>query len=391
MKKITILGATGSIGGYTLDVVARHPEQFTIYALTANGNVQKMLLLIAQFRPEVVVMADPQAAVELQKLTDVTVLAGVDGLVAVAQESCVDIVMAAIVGAAGLVPTFAAVKAGKRICLANKEALVMAGDLFMRAVHEHGAELLPVDSEHNALFQSMPAGFVCGADVSSQVSKITLTASGGPFRDTPIEQFADITPAQAIAHPNWSMGQKISVDSATMMNKALEVIEAHWLFAMPQNKIDVVIHPESIIHSTVDYHDRSVLAQMGNPNMRTPIAHSLSFPKRMTTNVAPLNLAEIGRLHFYPVDYQRFPCLQFAFDVLQQKSSFAIALNAANEVAVDAFLKEEIRFTDIPRLIEHTLELTKSNAPNSIEEMLRIDAQTRVLAGNWVTSCCPLN
>lgn len=386
MKNIAILGATGSIGGYTLDVIAQHPEQFNVYALTANRDVHKMLQLIAQFSPEVVVMADPKSAAECQKQTDVTVLAGVDGLVAVAQESCVDIVMAAIVGAAGLVPTFAAVQAGKRVCLANKEALVMAGDLFMQAVRDSGAELLPVDSEHNALFQSMPAGFSCGSDVRSHVSKITLTASGGPFRDTPIEQFAHITPAQAVAHPNWSMGQKISVDSATMMNKALEVIEAHWLFAMSPDQIDVVIHPESIIHSMVHYHDRSVLAQMGNPDMCTPIAHTLSYPERINNNVKPLNLAEIGCLNFYPVDCNRFPCLQFAFDVLQEKSSFAIALNAANEVAVDAFLQERIGFTDIPRIIEHTLAQTISQSPTSIEEMLMVDARARLAAQEHLSS-----
>lgn len=380
MKCLTLLGATGSIGTSTLDIIRRHPDCYQVFALTGHRSVEKMAALCREFNPRFAVMADPAAAAELQgELAGmaVEVLTGVDGLCAVSEHPDVDQVLAAIVGAAGLAPTMAAVKAGKRVLLANKEALVMAGALFMAEVAQSGAELLPVDSEHNAIFQSMPDNYQAGMDVGDQVSKIILTASGGPFRELPLEQFATVTPEQAINHPNWSMGPKISVDSATMMNKGLELIEARWLFNMPPENIEVVVHPQSIIHSMVAYHDGSVLAQMGNPDMRTPIAHCLAWPGRIVAGVKPLDLVAIARLDFAAADFQRFPCLALAYEALRGAPNLAAIVNAANEVAVALFLEGKIGFMDIAKMVEGALARYEGSHINSITELLDLDQQVR--------------
>lgn len=379
MTGITILGATGSIGLNTLNVIKQHPQKFEVIALTANKQVSRLEQLCLEWSPHYAVMADADAAEQLeqrlkQQNSPVKVLSGIDALSFVSSLDQVSVVMAAIVGSAGLLPTLAAAKAGKRILLANKEALVMSGQLFMDAVRENGAELLPIDSEHNAIFQCMPAVKMLG------VTRILLTASGGPFRTTPIEQLDTVTPEQAVSHPNWSMGRKISVDSATMMNKGLEVIEACWLFTAKPEQIEVVIHPQSIIHSLVEYVDGSVLAQLGNPDMRTPIAHGLAWPERMTSGVARLNLFDIARLDFEVVDFQKFPCLQLAYDAMLAGGTSSTILNAANEIAVQAFLDGNLAFTKIPKIIETTLSKLTGRVATSLDIILEDDKQARNLA-----------
>ncbi len=384
LKGITVLGATGSIGVSTLDVLARHPQRYRVVALSANRQVDRLLEQCLQFRPRYAVMADETAAEQLRgKLVEqgaeVEVLSGVAGLEEIAALDEVDYVMAAIVGAAGLPPVLAAARSGKRILLANKEALVMSGQLFMDEVRRHNAELLPIDSEHNAIFQCMPSDFAHGLDQVG-VRRILLTASGGPFRTTPIEQLTAVTPAQAVAHPNWSMGQKISVDSATMMNKGLEVIEACWLFHTTTTNIQVVLHPQSVIHSMVEYNDGSVLAQMGNPDMRTPIAHALAWPERIESGVPSLNLFDVARLDFEEPDLRRFPCLRLAMEAIEAGGTAPAILNAANEIAVEAFLQERIRFTAIPELIEETLGRMKIAAADSLETIFAADTEAREVA-----------
>lgn len=387
-KNITILGSTGSIGTSTLDVIARHPGKFCAYALTAHSRYELLLEQCRQFSPRFAVMLDEQAAEKLKiglhaAGLDTQVLCGMDALEQVATLPEVDMVMAAIVGAAGMRSSLAAAQAGKRVLLANKETLVMAGHLFMAAVRESGATLLPIDSEHNAIFQCLPGRFADGlAPVG--VTKILLTASGGPFRNFSPEQLAKVTPAQALNHPNWVMGPKITIDSATLMNKGLEVIEAHWLFGALAEQIEVVIHPQSVIHSMVQYNDGSVLAELGNPDMRTPIAHALAWPERMMSGVAPLDLFATARLDFERPDTQRFPCLRLAFEALKREGSAPAILNAANEVAVAAFLAGRIAFLDIPRLIEDVLSRVAVNAVQQIEDVIRADADARVEAEIWL-------
>jgi 1-deoxy-D-xylulose-5-phosphate reductoisomerase len=386
--RITILGATGSIGLNTLDVISRHPEKYDVFALTANHDIDGMILQCQKFHPEYAVMADGDAADALQKKlgsSEINVLAGSEGLKYVAAHESTDTVMAAIVGAAGLLPTLEAVKKGKKVLLANKESLVMAGSIFMSEVHSSGCTLLPIDSEHNAIFQCMPPGFRTGT-CPEGVRKILLTASGGPFLETELDQLASMSPAQACAHPNWSMGRKISVDSATMMNKGLEVIEARWLFdAQPEN-IQVVIHPQSVIHSMVEYADGSILAQLGNPDMRTPIAHAMFWPEREESGVESLDLFQVAQLNFYNVDFERFPCLRLAYESLVQGGTMPAVLNAANEVAVQAFLQEKIRFTEIPIIIEKTLEHSTADSVESLETLLDADRQARNKANEFVNS-----
>lgn len=381
---ITVLGSTGSIGVSTLDVVARHPERFRVVALTAHRDVEGLYRQCLQHRPDYAVMADADAAQQLRDRlrghgSDVEVLAGMEGLVRVAGLPEVDTVMAAIVGAAGLLPSLEAARCGKRVLLANKEALVMSGALFMEQVRNCGAVLLPIDSEHNAIFQCMPGGFVSG-QTPRAVRRILLTASGGPFRATPLEQLARVTPEQACAHPNWDMGRKISVDSATMMNKGLEVIEACWLFDTDASRIEVVLHPQSVIHSMVDYVDGSVLAQLGNPDMRTPIAYGLGWPERIDSGVTSLDLLAIGRLDFEPPDLDRFPCLRLAYEAWETGGTASTVLNAANEVAVQAFLEGVLPFTGIPRLIEDCLGRCVSSAAADLDSILAADATARALA-----------
>ena len=381
MTGVTVLGSTGSIGASTLDVVARHPDRFRVVALTANTGVERLAEQCRVFQPEYAVMADTDSAERLREALrtlapDTVVLAGIEGLETVAGLEQVDQVMAAIVGAAGLLPTLAAARAGKRVLLANKEALVMSGKIFMDEVRTHGAELLPIDSEHNAIFQCMPASFERGLDAVG-VSRILLTASGGPFRETPLEDLARVTPDQAVAHPNWDMGRKISVDSASMMNKGLELIEACWLFHCGPERIRIVLHPQSVIHSMVQYDDGSVLAQLGNPDMRTPIAHAMAWPERMAAGVDELDLIEVARLDFQAPDLARFPCLRLAREAAEAGGTAPAVLNAANEVAVQAFLDGRIRFTDIPRLIEHALEHTPQHAVSSLDVVLQDDTRAR--------------
>ena len=379
---ITVLGATGSIGLSTLDVIGRHPAHYEVIALTANRDVDGMLKLCRAHRPRYAVMADAEAAERLaqalraEALNGIALLSGTEGLVRVAGLPEVEYVMAAIVGAAGLAPTLEAARRGKRVLLANKEALVMSGALFMDEVRRSGALLLPIDSEHNAIFQCMPAGFSAG-ERPAGVRRILLTASGGPFRSTPLEQLASVTPEQACAHPNWDMGRKISVDSATMMNKGLEVIEACWLFGLPVEQVQVVLHPQSVIHSLVDYADGSVLAQLGNPDMRTPIAHALAWPERIDSGVAPLDLFAVGRLDFSAPDPQRFPCLGLAYQAWKQGGTAPAILNAANEVAVQAFLDGALRFDRIASVIEATLAECAVAPADSLQHILDADVQAR--------------
>ena len=384
MIGITILGATGSIGINTLDVISRYRDKYKVIALTANRNVQLLLEQCLIWSPRYAVMADTDCAQRLQEALkvqapEIIVLAGMEGLCEVAAGEETDYVMAAIVGAAGLLPALAAARAGKRILLANKEALVMSGRLFMDAVHENQAELLPIDSEHNAIFQCMPAGFSDGLEKAG-VRRILLTASGGPFRGVPLSDLATVTPEQACAHPNWDMGRKISVDSATMMNKGLEVIEACWLFNTTPDRIQVVLHPQSVIHSLVEYCDGSVLAQLGNPDMRTPIAHALAWPERMVAGVERLDLFAVARLDFEPPDYDHYPCLRLAREAMQHGGTGTAILNAANEVAVAEFLQGNIRFTDISRIVETVLIGVKRHDAVSLDVVLADDAAARQFA-----------
>jgi 1-deoxy-D-xylulose-5-phosphate reductoisomerase len=382
VRTITVLGSTGSIGVNTLDVVARYPDRFAVFALTANGNDTLLIEQCRRVAPKRVVLADVDAAqrcrAALRELgLDTEVSAGAKALEEVAAAPEVDTVMAAIVGAAGLAPTLAAARAGKRVLLANKEALVMSGRIFMDTVRTSGAELLPIDSEHNAIFQALPRGFERDF-ARAGIRKVTLTASGGPFRTWPIEALVSATPEQACRHPNWRMGRKISVDSATMMNKGLEVIEAHWLFEAAPHEIDIVVHPESIVHSMVSYADGSVIAQLSHPDMRTPIAHALAFPERIEAGVPELDLAKIGKLTFEPLDHARFPCVDLAYQAID--SGATASLNAANEIAVDAFLKGMIAFTAIAQVIENTLARAGAGACATLEEVLHADRQARDLA-----------
>ncbi len=380
MKAVCILGATGSIGQSTLDVLSRHQDQYQLYAVTANTQVDKMAEICRRYSPQVAVMADAESASLLQaQLTDLPhlqVLGGEQALGEVSAAAEVDVVMAAIVGAVGLMPTLSAVRAGKRVLLANKEALVMAGHLFMHEVSKFNAELLPIDSEHNAIFQCLPGNYPSGLKQNG-VTKILLTGSGGPFRETPLEQFSSITPEQAIAHPNWSMGPKISVDSATMMNKGLELIEACWLFDVPHYDVDIVLHPQSIIHSMVAYSDGSVLAQMGLPDMRTPIANALGWPDRIVSGVEPLDLVQVSQLNFEQADENRFPCLRLARQAVEQGGTSMAILNAANEIAVQAFLQRDIAFTQIAELIENTMNHVQSRQTDNLQEILQDDRKAR--------------
>lgn len=388
MRHLTILGSTGSIGESTLDVVNRHPDLFKVNALTANNNVEKMLEQCRQFQPHYAVMLDPARAerlLEMIKLEGLhtTVLSGVESLEKVASLPDVDIVMAAIVGAAGIRPTFAAAEAGKLVLLANKETLVMAGRIFMDVVKQNKAVLLPVDSEHNAIHQSLPHDFN-GNLPDKGIRRILLTASGGPFRNLSPDSLADVTPEQACAHPNWDMGRKISVDSATMMNKGLEVIEAHWLFNAAPENIQVVIHPQSVIHSMVEYVDGSVLAQLGNPDMRTPIAHAMGYPERIESGVASLNMFEVAHLDFEKPDFDRFPCLRLAYQALQMGDNMPAVLNAANEIAVESFLVKKMIFTAIPAMIEHVLNTVEQVAIHSLGDVLKADNTAREAARDWL-------
>jgi 1-deoxy-D-xylulose-5-phosphate reductoisomerase len=377
MQSITILGATGSIGVSTLDVLARHPDKYRVHALTAHSRVIELAAQCRVHRPARAVVGTPEGAAELASLLDgldIDISHGEQALCDVAAEA--DTVMAAIVGAAGLAPTLAAARAGRKILLANKEALVMSGQLFMDAVREHNAILLPIDSEHNAIFQSLPMAYA-RSPAQCGVAKILLTASGGPFRQRDVASLEAVTPDEACKHPTWSMGRKISVDSATMMNKGLEVIEAHWLFGAPADLIEVVIHPQSVIHSMVSYCDGSVLAQLGNPDMRTPIAHALAYPERIDSGVAQLDITTIGTLQFEKPDFARFPCLALAFDALRAGGTAPALLNAANEVAVQAFLDTRIGFRDIDRVIARVMDENEHGAASSIEAVMAQDARAR--------------
>ena len=381
MIGVTILGSTGTIGVNTLDVIARHDQQFFVTALTANKNVDDLFEQCRQWKPRYAVMADDDCAEKLDKKlklisSETEVFSGIVGLERVASLKETDYVMAGIVGAAGLLPTLAAAKAGKRVMLANKEALVMSGQLFMDAIKENGAELLPIDSEHNAIFQSMPIDYSAGFEQAG-IKKILLTASGGPFRNTPVSDLESVTPEQAVAHPNWEMGQKISVDSATMMNKGLEVIEACWLFETDPKHIEVVIHPQSVIHSMVQYNDGSVLAQLGNPDMRTPIAYAMGWPDRIDSGVDDLDMFDIAQLNFERPDLDRFPCLRLAGEAMEAGGTKTTILNAANEIAVEAFLSGELKFSAIPVVIEKTLSAVKGRSAESIDVILEADFNAR--------------
>lgn len=382
MKGLCILGATGSIGVSTLDVVTRHSDKYKVIALTANTNIDALYEQCVAHHPEYAVVVNAEKAalfkdkIKNSLISDINVMAGVEALEFVSTLDSVDSVMAAIVGAAGLLPSLAAAKAGKTVLLANKEALVMSGDIFMQAIHESGAKLLPIDSEHNAIFQCMPAGYIAG-DSAKQARRILLTASGGPFRETPVEELHDVTVEQAVAHPKWDMGRKISVDSATMMNKGLELIEACLLFNMSPDDIQVVIHKQSIIHSMVDYVDGSVLAQMGNPDMRVPIAHAMAWPDRFESGVEPLNIFDVRKMDFQEPDLERFPCLRLAFEAIKAGGVMPTVLNAANEVAVDEFLNERIKFTDISVIIEKCMSQFSADVADTLEIVLQTDKLAR--------------
>ena len=387
---LTILGSTGSIGVSTLDVVARHPEKFRIFALAGHTQVAKLAAQCVQFQPQYAVVADEGHAEALAKMLAASacrteVLYGAQALIDVASAEEVSGVMAAIVGAAGLPSALAAAKAGKTIYLANKETLVVAGALFMQAATESGAKVLPVDSEHNAIYQVLPHDYQ-GRLNAHGIESIVLTASGGPFLNTDLAEFAGITPAQAVKHPNWNMGQKISVDSATMMNKGLELIEAHWLFNCPPEKLEVVIHPQSVIHSMVRYRDGSVLAQMGKPDMRTPIAYCLGLPDRIESGVGALDFGSLSGLTFCEPDFSRFPCLKLAYEARQAGGGAACVLNAANEEAVAAFLAGRIRFTDIERVVAESLDKNVSDGLHDIGSLLAQDAQTRSHAQQYIAA-----
>lgn len=381
MINLTLLGATGSIGQSTLAVVDLHPDQFNVFAISAHTNWQKMLKLCKKYQPTFAVMTDKSAAAKLSEniQVDTKVLSGPQSLNTIASHTNTDYVMAAIVGAAGMASSLAAAKAGKRIMLANKESLVLAGDIFMQAVKDHDAELIPVDSEHSAIFQCLQGG-------RSGLSKIQLTASGGPFLHTPLSELRAITPDQACAHPNWSMGRKISVDSATMMNKGLEVIEAHYLFNLPADNIDVVMHPQSIIHSSVYFSDGSTLSQLGNPDMRTVISYAMSYPERINSGVDALDLTQHTPLEFYTPDFEKFSCLGLAFEALRQGGSAMGTINAANEIAVENFLNNKIKFLDIANIIEKTLEQSSHFYPESLTEVIDNDRTARAIANEIVQS-----
>jgi 1-deoxy-D-xylulose-5-phosphate reductoisomerase len=394
MKQLTILGSTGSIGTSTLSVVRHNPEQFSVTALVAGKNVTRMAEQCLEFRPSWAVMDDEASAKALRDIlreqgSATKVLAGQKAACEMAALDEVDQVMAAIVGATGLLPTLAAISAGKQVLLANKESLVTCGRLFMDAVQRSGAQLLPIDSEHNAIFQSMPEtiqqnlGYAGLED--NGVSSIILTGSGGPFRETPIGELATMSPDQACCHPNWSMGRKISVDSATMMNKGLEYIEARWLFNASAKQMEVLIHPQSVIHSMVRYRDGSVLAQLGAPDMRTPIAHAMAFPERVISGVEPLDFCKIGTFTFMEPDYHRYPCLKLAMEAFEQGQAATTVLNAANEIVVDAFLHDRLRFTDIAALNRAVLEQVDLTEPRNVDEVQAVDATAREVARNLVT------
>lgn len=393
MQNITILGSTGTIGKQTLDVITRHPNLYNVYALAANNNVAALFEQCVQYKPSFAVMLSEKAAHELRQQlkkygSNTQVLSGISGLEQISSDDNVHSVMAAIVGAAGLKPAMAAAKAGKRILLANKETLVMAGSLFMDAVEKGGATLLPIDSEHNAIFQVMPpqanihaaSRGMNSVRINNGVKKIILTASGGPFRKFSEAELANVTLEQALKHPNWVMGAKITIDSATLMNKGLEVIEAHWLFNAAPSQIEVVVHPQSIIHSMVEYVDGSILAQMGNPDMRTPIAYALAYPERIESGVSSLNLLEIAKLEFEAPDTKRFPCLQLAYDALNIGGTAPAVLNAANEIAVAAFLNKQIGFNAIASVVKDTLDASKPVTVNSLAHIVEVDAEARSLA-----------
>jgi len=387
MLSVTILGATGSIGESTLDVIAQHPDRYSVFALTGCRQLEKLARQSVQYNAQYAVVTDEPSAQRLIALIGdlhgtTEVIFGSDALSDVASSEQVDIVMAAIVGAAGLLPTLSAVKAGKKVLLANKESLVMAGSIFMQAVKQHQATLLPIDSEHNAIFQCLPRSYAEGDQAS--VKKLILSASGGPFRNWTKEQISRATPDQACAHPNWSMGSKISVDSASMMNKGLECIEAKWLFDTTIEKIDVLIHPQSIVHSLVQYVDGSVLAQLGNPDMRTPIAHGLAWPERITANVSDLDLTEIAQLSFEKPDIKKFPCLQLAYQAAQAGGNAPAVLNAANEIAVEAFLAGNIGFASIAQVVEQTLSSFDFSEPESLAAVQEADARARSVASSAI-------
>ncbi len=388
-KQLAILGSTGSIGVNTLDVIRAHPARFKVAALTAGKQVERLVEQCIEFKPKLAVVSEANDAALLEKVLlknkiQTQVLYGPQALVTAVTESGCDTVMAAIVGAAGLVPTLAAAKAGKRVLLANKEALVMSGNLFMQAMKTGGGELLPIDSEHNAIFQCLPNQYTKSPNENLGVEELWLTASGGPFRNTPLEQLASITPEQACAHPNWVMGRKISVDSATMMNKGLEVIEAFWLFGLPLERIKVLIHPQSVVHSMVRYRDGSVLAQLGQPDMRTPIAYGLAWPERIDAGVPPLNLTQISNLNFSEPELARFPCLSLAFIAAKVGGIAPAVLNAANEIAVAAFLDEGLPYLQISQVVDKVLNTIPGTKVDSLETVLNIDAQARKLARQYI-------
>ncbi|MGT2552143.1 1-deoxy-D-xylulose-5-phosphate reductoisomerase [Acinetobacter geminorum] len=393
-QSVCILGVTGSIGQSTLKILNQHPDKYSVFAISAHSRISELVDICKQFQPKVVVVPkqkiDELAALFVEnELQNIEILTDQEGLVSIASHPDVDVVMAAIVGAAGLLPTLAAVKAGKRVLLANKEALVMSGEIMMQAARDHQALLLPVDSEHNAIFQSLPHNYL-EAERNGQpqqgVSRILLTASGGPFLNHSLEQLEKVTPAQACKHPNWSMGQKISVDSATLMNKGLELIEACHLFSISEHFVTVVVHPQSIIHSMVQYVDGSTLAQMGNPDMCTPIAHALAWPERLQTSVPALDLFEYSQLNFQAPDIQKFPALDLARQAMRAGGLAPTILNAANEVAVAAFLKEQIRFTNIPQVVEHTLQKLENSVADNIESILNKDEVARHVAQQYISS-----
>jgi 1-deoxy-D-xylulose-5-phosphate reductoisomerase len=389
IQQVAILGSTGSIGVNTLDVIRAHPERFNVVALTAAKQIERLAEQCIEFKPTIAVVADADGAAQLSRLLQekkiaTQILYGPEALVSAITESDCDTVMAAIVGAAGLVPALAAAQAGKRVLLANKEALVMSGNLFMQAMKVGGGELLPIDSEHNAIFQCLPNRYTQNPSDHLGVEELWLTASGGPFRDRLLADLASITPEQACAHPNWVMGRKISVDSATMMNKGLEVIEAFWLFGLPLEKIKVLIHPQSVVHSMVRYRDGSVLAQMGQPDMRTPIAYGLAWPERIDAGVAPLNLTQLTGLSFTEPNFAQFPCLSLAFAAAKAGGTAPTVLNAANEIAVAAFLDEGLPYLSIPDVVEHCLNTLSPVVASSLEVILEADARARHTANQFI-------